>query len=131
MANNERFLVLLCNPFISKLQPEPIFTSQISYARPINLHQAPKNQHLGKMCINLYIDYIDYIECGHISNDEWMPCLNTKTCVPQKKHVERVPGLCQRCKEGRKRLYGLNGLEFNFTGDNKFHGEPSFEKNKW
>jgi hypothetical protein len=123
MANDEELLVFLCNPFISQLQPEAIFKSQITYAKPSCLHQAPRNQHSAKMCVNLYIDYI---ECGYISNDGWVPCLNTKTCIPQKERIERVSGLCQRCKEGRKKLYGLNRLGFNSTGDNKSQGEPSW-----
>ncbi len=125
MANNEKMLVLLCNPFFSQLQPVAIFTFQITYAKRSSLHQAPRNQHSATMCVNLYIDYI---ECGHISNDGWVPCLNMKTCIPQKVRIERVSGLCQRCKEGWKKLSGLNRLGFNSTGDDKFQGETSFEK---
>jgi hypothetical protein len=79
------------------------------------------------MCVNLYSKYTS---CGHTNRSGHEPCLNTSICGARRERIERVEGLCQRCIEALRKMYRMNGLDFNTRSNGMVLGEPGFENQR-
>jgi hypothetical protein len=79
------------------------------------------------MCVNLYNEYT---ECGRTTKTGHDPCLNITDCGPRRGRTERVEELCQRCTENFKKMYRMNGLDFNIRGNGLVLGQPTFDNER-